>query len=126
MKEELISFETAKLANEKGFEPNIRVKKNSHYNSQTKVLDSLGISGSMLCDHYYAPTQSLLQKWLREEHRIIVLIRTPFEQLVKFGYIYNIEELHGISVNYNTEDNFYNTYEEALEFGLKKALELIK
>lgn len=70
MQEQLITFETAKLANLKGFDPNIKLKKNSHYNSNTKALDALGIQGSMVNYHYYAATQGLLQKWLREVHNI--------------------------------------------------------
>ena len=59
-----------------------------------------------------APTQSLLQKWLRETHNIFISIN------VNYCYkIYNNDELY-------EESFYYNNYEEALEQGLQEALKL--
>ena len=64
MKEELITFDTAKLAKEKGFN-DTETYVSYHYciSSKEAVLD-----GDRLFKEIYipAPTQSLLQKWLRE------------------------------------------------------------
>lgn len=67
MKNKLISFCTAKLAREKGFD--IKTK---HWYDQTETLNPVkGIRGAMVYYNVgYAPTQSNLKKWLKEEHNI--------------------------------------------------------
>ena len=106
MKEQLISFETAKLAKEKGF--NIKIYKNT--------IDY----------ELNPPTQSLLQKWLREVHKIHIEIEIAAdEELVNIiPFIYQIS-IYKQKEGYFPRD-FYNTYEEALEEGLLEALKLIK
>lgn len=91
MQEYLISFETAKLAKEKGF--NIEVKTYFDFkkfgikpveffgklnaNDLTKWDDDLRQNTS--ANYISAPTQSLLQKWLREKHKIILIINYQYE-----------------------------------------------
>lgn len=60
MKEQFISYETALLAKEKGFD---YTSVELFYSSETKVK-------SVSYNEIQAPTQSLLQKWLREKHGI--------------------------------------------------------
>lgn len=69
IKEQYISFETAKLAKEKGFdEPCIRRFKNSIVSCESNALiNSNGDKNG--CSR---PTQSLLGRWLREKHKMIV------------------------------------------------------
>lgn len=120
MKEQLISFETAKLAKEKGFPQNfsyaqfINMGKGEwkFYNKEDadNLDDSIGIGKNIRCS---APTQSLLQKWLRKVHGIDVL---PYKVGDKYTTVYNGSENEGLK----------NTYEEALEKGLQEALKLIK
>lgn len=94
MEEQLISFQTAKLAKENGF-----------------------IS---------RPTQSLLQKWLREVHKLNVDVLTVIDyfncllpnNLVYSFIIFQHDEL-------DRELNIYSTYEEALERGLLVALKFL-
>jgi len=66
-------------------------------------------------------TQSLLQKYLREVHNINVLVEVGWKD-GKFIY--------GYSLWVGFKDNFYeekyNTYEEALQEGLIRGLNLIK
>ena len=115
MKEQLISFETAKLAKEKGFKLGI-----GWHGFEDKFFDENGNPsnnhrGGNLC----RPTQSLLQKWLRVEHNIEVnAVPTGLRQSKRYlprfwfsGYEYN-----GID---------FKTHEEALEIGLQEALKLI-
>ena len=59
----------------------------------------------------------LLQKWLRDEHRIIVI---PTEDSGKYICFYKSSE-----TIYFTTVNF-KTYEQALEKGLTEAMKLIK
>lgn len=75
MKDELITFETAKLAKEKGFNNGSgygygisRKPEIPHYGNVFKNSDS---NNSV---NFEAPTQSLLQRWLREVHNIFISV----------------------------------------------------
>ena len=78
-----------------------------------------------------------LQKWLREEHGIIVLADYGFIDDSTDAYCWSITTLNTESKSdfdrlitiHSLSDQFrdwYETYEEALESGLMKALEMIK
>ena len=114
MKERLISFETAKLAKEKGF--NI---------DNVKLIYSFKIENEEYKSSQYGITQSLLQKWLREEHDIWVIISlltdAPYPSYCMIELMYSTPFKH-IKTGY---PKFYN-YEESLEKGLFEALKLIK
>jgi len=141
MEEKIITLETAKLAKEKGFDwkclnywginyatgeiPQINSSFNRHpqnYNGDKFVDQS-----------YSAPTQSLVQKWLREEHNINVIAypvimqhneedREQTEEEMEYFYIiYN----KGLEMFKSIKDPMFDTYEEALEDGLKSGLNLI-
>lgn len=76
---------------------------------------------------YYQPTQSLLQKWLREIKNLhIAIIRDAC------GYGYDICKAdNGTHIADGVFDGpndggQWDTYEEALEAGIQKALKLIK
>ena len=103
MKDQLISFKTASLAKEKGFQ-------------------------IMTINYAYVkmPTQSLLQKWLREEHNIHILVAaTGFKD--GSGSIPNrYDVMYFKDICKNTFDSIHETYEEALEEGLQQALILLK
>lgn len=144
MKEELISFETAKLAKEKGFPQPIRDGETCTYQSVNDI--KYGYVDGALTMHYFlsfvcyknvfvAPSQSLLQKWLREQHNIDIII-TPFtagkadkkrwewlEEGKKY-YYYNVHSRHGIHLD-EIKDQFCNIFEEALEKALQRSLKLI-
>ncbi len=115
MKEQLITFETAKLAKEKGFKEMVA----NHYTTELVMPKKtiLGASTNGEEDKVSAPTQSLLQKWLREEHNIHI------ESALTFGLRYSFKVYKGIDVGMNTD---VDTYEEALEKGLYEALKLIE
>ena len=140
MEEQLIIFETAKLAKEKGFK---------------EWCTTAYINRSYLCEYhiadiYYkytckedfplvkdcvsflvprsepwfkAPTQSLLQKWLREVHDIHIVVYI-FKPEDKNKYCCDIVS-DKFEENLEDDQNF-DTYEEALEQALYQALELIK
>lgn len=123
MTDKLISFETAKLAKEKGF--NIPV--NGVY------VDNGTLSFARDNDEtdynwnkrkgYSAPTQSLLQKWLREQYGIHILIRITIYDTFT-GWILNPMFRNG-SAERVIKTKGFKTYEEALEVGLQEALKLI-
>lgn len=103
MKEELVSFETAKLAKEVGFNQ-----------PRDEVYEP-----DFICT---APTQSLLQRWLREEHNIHFWV---YPKKVKKGQVC-FDFIFIDAENPFVPTHFYKTYEEALEEGLKEALIIIK
>jgi hypothetical protein len=149
MEEQLIEFETAKLAKEKGFPfvddysynwyDNKGLKKRVNYPGEESLSDYFNevyLKDNNLYngnndteenpitrygeDLYLAPTQSLLQKWLREKHNIEVFVHPYFKDKIKSLKTYEVV----IDKNSTTYSG-YKTYEEALEKGLKKALKLI-
>jgi len=142
MKDELVTFETAKLLKEKKFNlggqfsyteylkthksdnPSFRMKKGE------VELDSsfYFINNHPACDIsnknyiiYAAPTQSLVQRWLREIHNILVFVNyRSFGVKECDGWYYHI----GKSVDHYSSDQF-KTYEEAMEVGLIEVLKQI-
>jgi len=127
MKEELITFETAKLAKEKGF--NGKCYKmcdpmgNIIHDTYTDYGVNYNSNEGKHKDMYSLPNQSLLQKWLREKHKIHVVADVNDT----LSWVYTIQMLY--KAKYKTQviaNNSYKTYEAALEEGLQKALKLIK
>ena len=134
MKEQLVSFETAKLAREKGFNvpclQAYRIWRGNLRKYDANPLEEIQaelepytqyplpeiVYFTQSKEHTLAPTQSLLQKWLREEHNIIISI-VPTAKLGKLGYNY--------SVLYTEYRLKYDSYEEALEAVLYEELKLM-
>ncbi len=147
MKDELITFETAKLAKEKRFglgkndyiilptayELNgnlyndakliglVRRKYNNTPNhlgavTQEDFEADIFMIDNSLDEFILAPTQSLLQKWLREIHKIDIKIERYSKE--HDLWLYQVEK-------YPVKSG-YNSYEETLEAGLQEALNLIK
>ena len=121
MQNQLIEFNTAKLAKEKGFNIHCR----NTYGAEGQLWTNEDFPYNSATDSLFTPTQSLLQRWLREVHQIEVYV-TP---VIENKYI-----THG---KYNNKDAYYqwmiwgksfglgDTYEYALEQGLYSALSLI-
>jgi hypothetical protein len=131
MEDQLVLFDTAKLAKEKGFKEDCT----HYYNNKTKSSkpfmhdDNPKVisvqDGTNLGLLTIAPTQSLLQKWLREKYDVIIIIDNLYdfheEDDTYFYKIYNEKY-----VDKERElDDYYLTYEEALEIGLQEALKMI-
>ena len=134
MEEQLINFETAKLAKEKGFNiftrhfyADLSWNSKEIYKSNEVGYDEF--TNSMENDHGFGdiiliPTQSLLQKWLREVHGIHIDIRTNAVSGGNyFFYLFQTKApFYTLFVSEKNSDN----YEEALEYALKESLKLIK
>lgn len=122
MEDKLVSLETAKLAKKKEF--------NEICQYYYEILDKPITLQRMSCSNAEgykqptAPTQSLLAKWLRERYNIYInIIYCSWGQ---FSYsLYDTKLMEEI-VWFSGEENNFDTYEEALEFGLRNALKLIK
>lgn len=138
MKEQLISFETAKLAKEKGF----WIASYKCYNKTGFLNDTCNDEAVSFKydyrtlpsnDKYLAPTQSLLQAWLREEHNIIVNL-IPYEDEIPEcegdirQTLWEDETIDCREIPWLrdiTTHTYYHSYEEALENALVEGLKLI-
>jgi hypothetical protein len=162
MEEQLVSFKTAKLAVEKGYDGVIGVWRGNHYYNHNGKLDGdvveqlkesfrIKREQNISMDEadklnslksYPAPTQSLLQKWLREKHNIHIEINEiPIknnENIIHKFYIVLRGLKHELNLDDDDQGNWYpilskthtgyevfKTYEKALENGLQEALKLI-
>lgn len=96
MQEEFVKIETLKLLQEKGF------------------------------NEYHYPTQAIAHRWLREVKNLYVCIYN-----CACGYGYEISKVDGThiaaSCDYKgpNDGGKWDTYEEALEAGIQRTLELI-
>ena len=126
--EEICTYEVAKLAKEKGFD----VQTFDWYDytgNYHKGFIPHELHECPRYKEYYAPTQSLLQRWLREEKGIQIYIDSDLdfddETFVYEWQIANKENFDngGFEIHrYNSEES-HSTYELALEDALKYALE---
>ena len=127
MKEELIKLETAKLAKEKGFDLETVTYYHPSYGLCPEHDNSMrNYNGSEWAKGYIsAPTQALLQKWLREVHGIYTLaVPYLYANTEDVSHSYSVLEVKG---SWNPKHKgMYKTYELALEQGLLEALKLIK
>lgn len=122
MKDELVSYETAVLAKEKGF----NIKGVMYYDLECELSSFNDFIGDTLIEQREftekfmdceAPTQSLLQRWLREKHRLEINISKDSYDIYHCMVVGDIE----------IKGPFYDhVYEKALEQGLQEALKLIK
>jgi len=138
MREELISSDTAKLSREKGFtakvstayvfvSKEIRIQ-HSYLHNHNGLLASNPLKESNVSMIISAPTQSLLQRWLREVHNIIV---SPYANAS--GYCVELHysperggtHIKDLSSEGPNDSGCWGIYEEALETGLKEALKMI-
>jgi hypothetical protein len=112
MKEELIKFKTAKLAKEKGF----KVECSDYYDVKGNTNSFEHYGEALPYGVCFKPTQSLLQKWLREVHKINVYC-TPTH--------YNYDVWVNNVIAEIPVPLLMGSYEEVLEKGLQEGLKLI-
>lgn len=136
MQESLVLFKTAKLAREKGFDE-ITYFIFDTYNCapalKFKIIENFNSLKHSDGDNHFisAPTQSLLQKWLRDVHHINVISWCNAS-----GWAWEIEKTNGTHISImNIDGNIsgtipdsgmFSSFEEALELGLQEALKLIE
>ena len=152
MTEQLISFETAKLAKEKGFDIPTKTayigneffeseetpngydgydpsftenwnKKGWVTNKEGGMCFGCKLDNIKYFEAYTVTSQSLLQKWLRDKHNIHVNVSYD----LTFTFKINGDLKGSPYIKYPEISDFWGrTYEEALEKGLQEALKLIK
>lgn len=123
MKEQLVNKATAFIAKEKGFDWECR-----HYCDQLSIVISIPQSRmqdqNRMTDYVYVPTQSLLQRWLRDKYHIHIHVADlGLEMWSNMIIKLDIDGTQGIGGDLGKKN--YKTYELALEEGLKQALNLI-
>ncbi len=130
--EDYVSFETAKLLKEKGFDEEC----SCFYNNIDYGTPGLEVDGQLYYknsalddEEYAAPTLQMAMKWLREVHRLHVeVVPNPFNfehQDIQDGWGCEVTHLSDLSYdgNYEFFQKKYSTYEEACEAAIKYCLE---
>jgi len=117
MKDQLIKPDTAKLARDKEFGKTLdTIYPMSYRLSDNKLV--LNSQNNTLHTHTSAPTQSELQKWLREIHNIDVMPKILGNKVYRNNIYKN--KIYIITAGLSFD------FEEALEIALFDALKLIK
>ena len=130
IEESYVSFNTAKMLKEAGFEANLKTM----YVEEEKDEWTFWDSGAKRSDYNYfddtiaCPTQALAARWLREVHGIVVDVTfiPPLFDGVNWQYfIGNMDDMVWEG-DFEPSDQKYASYEAALETGLQEAIKLIK
>lgn len=124
--EDYVSFEIAKLLKEKGFNEPCECFYDTENNDVSIVNGWMDISNSELekkefvC--YSAPTLQMAMKWLREMHKLHIILDIHWLYFVnQNGWMYTISRILENGNEYvdskgdENDKNFYSTYEEAAE-----------
>lgn len=129
--EDYVSFETAKLLKEKGFDAEGVSEFGGFYIDYYHTGKNVGIATESMmlnkdldCWEYLRPTLQMAMKWLREQHNIILVILIGGYTVTPPYYWFRIDKIN----DGKWEDSVYrdetkrNTYEEACEAAIKYCL----
>lgn len=125
--ESYVSFDTAKMLKEAGFEANLRTR----YVEEEKDEGAFWASGTKRSDYNYlddtiaCPTQALAAKWLREVYHYAVCVWFSKDH-EKWFYAHGNMDNIVFDTDYCISEYIYDSYEEGLEAGLQEAVKLIK
>ena len=126
--EDYVSFETAKLLKEKGFNEKLltfyitdEAEKESDFQTMYFTDDKIDNNQSPHC--YLAPTLQMTMKWLREKH----LLHIPIDMMNGGRWKYEIDDISipvdgGVLPKYYCDKTF-SSYEEAVDDAIKYCLE---
>ena len=116
--EDYVNFETSKLLKEKGFDMHVSSFYDDEGKFSRKEADWNWNTGS----HYSAPTLQMAMKWLRNKHKMFVLIEySTFDFDAIRPFLWSIREMKidgGLICG-----SYYSSYEKACEAAIKYALE---
>jgi len=122
--EDYVSFETARLLKEKGFDCSCEhqyINCSSGHPFLTDIRDDAGCyykNSEIGEDEYSAPTLQMVMKWLREVHNLFI---EPKISKNTFLWGYRVSISNGSTRCIHA--NIFNKYEEACESAIKYALE---
>ena len=134
IEESFVSFDTAKLLKEAGFDVPCRgvyvTDRTGYYefreydNKQTKD-DLCWNTEDGFQYEYLAPTQALAERWLREVYGLHIFTKIDtVSQTSKYVWYFWIQRVSS-ATTVDVSPGF-NSSEQAMEAGLKEALEIIK
>lgn len=127
--EQYVTFETAKLLKEAGFDSPTRgiYRTNrtgdhsfAEYNIKQTVDDLSWNAGDGFQYEYSAPTQSLAARWLREVHHIFLMMAPTLN-----GWMFDLFHLDKYQYIVCDLRTCEKDYESTFECGLREALKLI-
>lgn len=116
--EDYVSFETAKLLKEKGFDESNCL----HYYKENgnTCINPKSVPDWRLYGWYGKATLQMAMKWLREVHKIEVRVIYDNDKSSWYGACNPMNELSQILLGFNCESN---SYEEACESAIRYCLE---
>ncbi len=115
MELQLVTFEQAKALKELGFDEYLDI-----YYDIDNCLNSC-YSDEAKPRKYDAPTLELVAKWLREEKEIFICPHKATKVSKAVCTIY-----YPVNTNIHTEYEIFDDYDEALSWGIDKAIEILK
>ena len=133
--EDYVSFETAKLLKEKGFDEPTVFRYGDYPDNDDLLFAPSGmaiVKNSETQPYFYsAPTLQMAMKWLREKHNKTIItgikVTDPITGIIDYYYngIYYVPKNNGGALCFTspTPENGYSTYEEDCEAAIKYCLE---
>lgn len=121
IEEQFVSFETAKLLKEAGFD----VPCTSQY-TEGKCIWNVGYPYNFNQDEfgYSRPTQALAERWLREVYNVAIYSLYD-DDMEQWFYVVDAFTKNPV-INGFQSGSEYDDYESAFEDGLREAIKLIK
>jgi len=126
MSDKIITFQTAKLAKEKGF--NVSTSKRYVYRGIEHTEKSyIGVltDTPLQCD-ILAPTQSFLQKWLRDVYKIDIEVMKVEEGYKSYAFKNHTQRVKLVCDFINERKGIHEDYEISLEEALIEGLNLVE
>lgn len=123
IEEQFVSFDTAKMLKEVGFDAPCYIQ----YSDIGIQWDNAPYPENFNADDwgYSCPTQALAARWLREVHHYAVCVWFSKDH-EKWFYAHGNMDSMVFDTDYNISEFIYGTYEEAFDAGLQEAIKLIK
>ena len=123
IEEQFVSFETAKMLKEAGFD--CKVHKYFYRprlsGKTTEIFAMPERNANKEARSVSRPTQALAARWMREEHKLHIVCET----LKNGGWFYCITKLNPYEDNFVISKSNMYSFEESLEAALREALRLI-
>lgn len=127
--EDYVSFETAKLLKEKGFNSYVTSFYEEDGNPCVELYASKELDWNSKTEFYSRPTLQMAMKWLRETHNFFIGINTVIgsdniwaQILNTWGYEAFIQKQE-VPIPSKLQWDWFPTYEQACEAAIKYCLE---
>ena len=114
--EDYVSFETAKLLKEKGFDEKCRALYTFWFDEVEGPKEDETENWNIEPKYFSAPTLQMAMKWLRESHNMFI-------RIIQSHIDYCIYEVYYDRAKHYESRESYNSYEEACEAAIKYCLE---